>query len=210
MCGSVQNFIDHGKVGTRLLFKRSFTIPCATNEKDRYEADVEFRICKNKSESWVKNIDLSDMTDSSYITLSFIGNIRHIENIREGVNVSEECSGGGPLCSHIILGLIDEVPNEDFSDLRKILELWERWHCNELNPGSDRQRAAIEKFEAEFGKNLKYDEVCEFLKLIDLYEDRGYKYGHAWLYEKVPNEVIKELASLFEGFEAKEDEDEAL
>ena len=38
---SVQNFIDHGRVGAELLFKRNFTIPCAQNEK-RYEVEVEF------------------------------------------------------------------------------------------------------------------------------------------------------------------------
>ena len=147
---SVQNFIDHGRVGAELLFKRNFTIPYAQNDKNRYEVEVEVRICKN-----------------------------------------------------IILGLINESPNEDFSDLRKILKIWSRWHCSEYNPGSDKQKAAIEKFEANFGKDLKYEEACEFLKLIDLYEDRGYRYGESWLYEKVPNEVIEEAANLFEGFEVK-------
>lgn len=200
---SVQNFIDHGRVGTELFFKRNFTIPCAQNDKNRYEVEVEFRICKNKSESWFRNIDLSDITDPFYITLSFIGSVKHIENIGEKVEVSEDCCGGGSLCNNIILGLINESPNEDFSDLRKILKIWSRWHCSEYNPGSDKQKAAIEKFEAEFQKDLKYEEACEFLKLIDLYEDRGYKYGHSWLYEKVPNEVIEEAANLFEGFEVK-------
>lgn len=200
---SVQNFIDHGRVGAELLFKRNFTIPYAQNDKNRYEVEIEFRICKNKSESWFRNIDLSDITDPFYITLSFIGSVKHIENIGEKVEVLEDCCGGGSICNNIILGLINEAPNGDFSDLRKILKIWSRWHCNEYNPGSDKQRAAIEKFEAEFQKDLKYEEACEFLKLIDLYEDRGYKYGHPWLYEKVPNEVIEEAANLFEGFEVK-------
>ena len=106
---SVQNFIDHGRVGAELLFKRNFTIPCAQNEK-RYEVEVEFRICKS-SESWCRNIDLSDITYPFYITLSFIGSVKHIENIGEKIEVSEGCCGGGSLYNSIILGLINEVPN---------------------------------------------------------------------------------------------------
>ena len=86
-------------------------------------------------------------------------------------------------------------------DLRKILTLWQRWHLNDLHAASDRQQAALDKFEAEFGRHLNYDQGCEFLKLIDLYEDRGYKFGHAWLREIVPDEVIDKAAALFEGFE---------
>ena len=107
---SVQNFIDHGRVRAELLFKRNFTIPCAQNEK-RYEVEVEFRICKYKSESCFRNINLSNITDSFYIALSFIGSVKHIENIGEKVEVSEDCCGGGSLYNSIILGLINEVPN---------------------------------------------------------------------------------------------------
>lgn len=48
--------------------------------------------------------------------------------------------------------------------------------------------------------NYDYTKVCEALKAVNLYEDNGYKYGHSWLVEPIPEEVITEIISIFDKY----------
>ena len=82
----------------------------------------------------------------------------------------------------------------DYSDLKKIQNIWERWHLNDMRAGTPKQ----ESFVRDWLNNHKFDytEICMALSEVDLLNDNGYKYGSSWLTEKVPDEVIKYLFSL--------------
>lgn len=78
------------------------------------------------------------------------------------------------------------------AQIREIVSVWQRWHLNDLRAGTREQMAAI----AHIQKNhFWYEDACEHLKEIGLYEDRGYKFGHAWLYEPMPENVIAQIKS---------------
>ncbi len=83
-------------------------------------------------------------------------------------------------------------------DLKTITDIWQKWHLNDTKAGTVKQQAFID----EWKKNNSYDytAVCEALKEAGLYEDNGYKYGHSWLVNPLPEEIIKEITDIFEKY----------
>lgn len=83
--------------------------------------------------------------------------------------------------------------------LNRFLEIWERWHLNDMQAGTPAQMEAVREGR-EAGLCKDYDATCEYLKARGLYEveheGKPYKYGHAWLTEPVPQDVLDFLASL--------------
>ena len=71
-------------------------------------------------------------------------------------------------------------PAEGFTlkDVRRIYEIWRRWHLNDMNSHCAHQDKAV-----------KWDEVapCPLT---------GYKAGSAWLTESLPSEIVEELSNL--------------
>jgi len=83
-------------------------------------------------------------------------------------------------------------------DLQTIINIWEKWHLNDLKAGTEKQQAFIKEWEQN--NKYEYSAVCEALKKAELYEDNNYKYGHAWLVNPLPEEVITEITSIFEKY----------
>lgn len=90
---------------------------------------------------------------------------------------------------------------------QKIYRLWKNYHLNDMHPGTIEQERALE---SEFGANLiltKYEERCDYLKAINLYEvphpvtGEPYEYGHGWIYYEIPEEDIKIIEELLGGEE---------
>ena len=82
--------------------------------------------------------------------------------------------------------------------LNTIISLSERWQLNDLKSGSKNQCTAVELFRKEnkIGSIWAYEQECNYLKSIGLYEDGAFKYGNGWWAEKIPNEVIEEIKDL--------------
>jgi antirestriction protein len=79
--------------------------------------------------------------------------------------------------------------------VQRLIAIWKKYHLNDMKAGTKKQSAAIEAWEVS-GNKYSYDGVVEHLKSIGLYEDNGYKYGHGWLYQPVPESVISEIKQL--------------
>ena len=90
----------------------------------------------------------------------------------------------------------------------EIYNLWESYHLNDMHAGTPEQEKAIEEWKSQ-GNSYDYKEVCEYLKSIDLYEvkftgwssshhyeNELYKYGHAWLIQELPDEVVERIQTL--------------
>ena len=65
------------------------------------------------------------------------------------------------------------------------------WFTREQNKAVER----IHKHANSLGSEW-LDMANEHLKLIGLYEDRGYKYGYGWLLEPIRGEVIRRIKVL--------------
>lgn len=79
---------------------------------------------------------------------------------------------------------------------REIIGLWRRNHLNDMHAGTERQEHEIQCWLASTGKKWNYDEVCQHLKEVGLYEDDGYKYGTGWLYREINPSDLKRIREL--------------
>lgn len=86
------------------------------------------------------------------------------------------------------------------AELIRLLEIWERYHLNDMRPGTPKQMEALRS--REVGENAieGYMADSSYLKNVDLYNDNGYEYGSAWLFEEIPAEVINELKDIVENW----------
>ena len=73
--------------------------------------------------------------------------------------------------------------------------VWERWHLNDLRAGTPSQELHL-RIAKDNGWKYSYEEACAMLKNAGLYEINGYKYGHSWLTEEIPQYVITFLDKL--------------
>lgn len=91
----------------------------------------------------------------------------------------------------------------------EIYELWSKYHLNGMHAGTPEQEAAIKAREERIGRQLTYDERCELLKEAHLYETEytgpaigrmydhePYVYGHAWLIQDLPDDVIRRVMEI--------------
>ena len=84
--------------------------------------------------------------------------------------------------------------------ITRLVAVWDRWHLNDMQAGSPRQRAWLERFPVNVTyPTSHYVVASERLAAADLNPDMshgGYVYGSAWLREEVPAGVIAFLAGL--------------
>ena len=114
--------------------------------------------------------------------------------------------GGQCLDEPIITEQLKE--NKTFEE---ILDLWHKYHLNDMHAGTYEQETCIKENQEErnlIEKRLKrenkyisrYDVNCELLKKYNLYEvevdGKPYKYGRSWLYWDIPNEDLFRIKKL--------------
>ena len=78
--------------------------------------------------------------------------------------------------------------------VQRIVEIWERYHLNDLRAGTPLQEKIIREWK-EKGNKYDYTKVCEMLMEKGVYIDNNYKYGSKWLYEEIPQNIIEEIKS---------------
>lgn len=125
-----------------------------------------------------KTIDLEEV--DKYNVLSICGDLK-------------EFTGGRPRWSGC--GQIeDDIVTKNKLKLR-LIEIWNRWHLNDMQSGTRKQNKCLDNWK-ERPEGWSYEEDCKYLKKHHLYKDRGYKYGHSWLVELLPEDIIKEIELL--------------
>ena len=132
----------------------------------------------------IVRIGYSLETGNIYIKINFKDTRLSITGV-EGPLKSGNCKGG---CGQIGMGINDEYINNlilNLSDgwskekIEQLVYFWKRWHLNDMKAGCIHQRDT--KIKYEVGEKCK---KC------------GYRYGHSWLYEEVPEEGIEWLFNL--------------
>lgn len=101
---------------------------------------------------------------------------------------------------------IRELAEEhDAAPVIAICDQWERWHLNDMKAGTRRQS----EFLATVPQVSEYTEKSEALHRAGLNPDAGtakgksYKYGSAWLFEPLPDDLEGKLTALFEEVNGK-------
>lgn len=125
-------------------------------------------------------------------------NGRLLINGVEGPYLNGDCKGGAGQIVMYLLGNEKDIapaPGWDLEKIKMFLELWDRWHLNDMRAGSESQMRwlrenPIPKHRYEYPKSY-YTVISELLAQAGLNPDAdGYKYGHAWKFEAVPEWVI--------------------
>ena len=133
-------------------------------------------------------IDLKEV--DKQIVLSIYGRVHYPRKL--------SCITVGQISKNIWYWAINDLFKEyriDKSTLFSILDIWDRWHLNNLRAGTRGQNVLVKYYIRRVGY-YKYEEVCKFLESKGLLYDRGHKYGSKWLYEPLPQDVIDYLKSL--------------
>lgn len=92
----------------------------------------------------------------------------------------------------------------------KLYEYWKRYHLNGMHAGTPEQEAAIEAWKAN-GNRYEYKAACEELKRLGLYtvnytglsvsrryDNEPYTYGHGWIIQQIPGDVLTYLEHLID------------
>ena len=107
-------------------------------------------------------------------------------------------------------------PGWTMADRLRLLELWDRWHLNDMRPGCEHQRdqgwdqRRIDETmpDTSYGLHFEGQKSRTWNLLVEVMRDEhprgllcepcpecGYRYGTGWLCEAVPDEVLEELFS---------------
>ena len=149
-------------------------------------------------------------TTPAYVELSICGdvwNAHHTDIIMGG-----QC-----------LDSITEYADQFTPECREIFwtlhSLWKKYHLNSMHAGTPEQEAFIAGLKA-MGFKYDYTQVCAMLKDADLYEveftgktvgrmydHEPYKYGHGWVVEDLPGDVLLKVEHLIMTGEEAENHD---
>ena len=128
----------------------------------------------------------------------------------EGPRKNGNCRGS---CGQINDTIVEHIKRDEFKnfaagwDKKSILhfiEVWKTWHLNGLHAGNAKQEAIVKKYLEEHPmERHNYTNICKVLEehnlLVDeddIYNGKPYKYGTAWRYVALPEEVIDYVKSL--------------
>lgn len=106
-------------------------------------------------------------------------------------------------CGQIVMSLsepggldgFEPGPGWTLESVRRLLEIWDRWHLNDMRAGSFVQEEFLRANPIMFRyPESHYEKASAALAEAGLNPDAdGYKYGNAWKREDVPAEIIAEI-----------------
>jgi len=82
-----------------------------------------------------------------------------------------------------LLSIVRPPKGRTLQDIQELYGLWQRWHLNDLRAACAHMPENAHKLWLD-----KQDVICE--------EGTGYKYGTSWLYEAVPDSVLKRIRQI--------------
>lgn len=84
----------------------------------------------------------------------------------------------------------------------EILDLWHKYHLNDLTPGTPEQMSCLAEHKNEIDETLGF--YTKELKLLEKYgldvveyKGKPYKYGTAWLTTEIPQADLQRIQALF-------------
>lgn len=130
--------------------------------------------------------------------------------LNEWLDGVESNAAGKPFLTHAGGGqhdMFDELTSFvlDESLVNEICHIWRNWHLNDLTPGTERQMAALRDAKID-GRLGSYEQQCDYLKSIGLYEDeldgKPYAYGSGWVTRELPTDIYERVSAIVDALYA--------
>jgi len=179
------------RIGDQLIYERMFFIGRMKDDfyKHPLKVFVELSISKGKRQDW------EDLKEKESHIISFSGVIITFNgSLKDGRGWFSAGQINGTLKCALEEGRLFKK-----QAIRQLVELWEKYHLNDLKAGTKRQEEKVKEY---FNKGLleeyDYGKVAELLKKDGLYEDNGYRYGSAWLTMPVSKEEVENIIKFME------------
>ena len=130
------------------------------------------------------------------------GELRITGDTREGMGT---VSGGQNIDD--LAQITDYADGWDAEKVRRLTDIWERWHMNYLRPGSPAQMEYLrDSLITVAYPESHFHRAIVALEVAGLQPDPGhiidgepYSYGSLWLKEELPSAIIDELVALTNG-----------
>ena len=154
-----------------------------------------------------------EYTTTVLITLKY-KNDKPVFSVMAFVGNGDRMEMGGQCLDRIVSDLTF-LKQSDKKIFLEIYDLWKRNNLNDLNPGTPKQTKALEECYNEWYWDVDtnvtkndFELKCQFLKSIDLYEDKDYlvddgngnnvpyKYGTKWIYHEISETDLKRIEEL--------------
>jgi hypothetical protein len=101
------------------------------------------------------------------------------------------------------LGQCQDSINPANKEQKRLVEIWNKWHLNDMKAGTDKQEEALKGLKVKKGEQ-HYDAAVVFLKKKHLYMDNGYRYGSSWKTKMLPKDLPEEIRSICAVIRAQE------
>jgi hypothetical protein len=124
-------------------------------------------------------IEVRERDGIDYETLEELGNIQTL-GIMASMYNRRHFETGGQMYDQFI-------PQTEAQN--HLVEFWKKHHLNDMKAGTKKQMDALK----DYPDKHDYRAACYYLKTLDLYEDRGYRYGSGWLCTTFPREEFDQL-----------------
>lgn len=101
-------------------------------------------------------------------------------------------------CQNSLLEITEYDNDWSKEKVEELFSIWERWHLNDMRAGSPKQEEFLRMNPVQYKYPQSYFvEACRALSMAGLHPDpeTGYRYGSAWIYEKIPESVLDTLRS---------------
>ena len=95
----------------------------------------------------------------------------------------------------------------DYQEMRKLLDVWKKWHLNDTKAGTEKQEKIIDEHmdDQKYAHLDKfYDRKIEILKDNNLVVDNGIVFGKNWYYQPLPDDVVKFVREIQEKLKVNE------
>lgn len=156
------------------------------NGRGRKVNDVTVEVELTMKKSPAPHLDIDFRPCGDYEELSMTGEIWNAART--------DIIQGGP-CLDAVAGFFP-----DNADVQKLVEIWRRWHLNGMRPGTREQLRHLDEFRVKDPLN-QYNRDCEVLEKASLLmvgpqNYKNFMYGHGWLVEPLPPEIVQEVRDI--------------
>ena len=93
-------------------------------------------------------------------------------------------------CTDALAEITEPASGLTLEAIKDMAAVWDRWHLNDMQAGCAHQEVVWE--------TGRYGYLQPSLDLTPACPETGYQYGHGWLYEPLPSDVLQRVSTFID------------